>query len=105
MPKKGDLARDTVKDTIIKAFNDSGNYVGFQDKKIYVTAQDGPNGEVFQFAITMTMPKVPIAAADTVGETKIDGATQAPIPQTPVEPTPEDKAEVERLKKMLGITD
>lgn len=70
MPKKGDVARETVKNTIIETFNSTGNYVAFVDKKIYVTAQDGPGGEVLQFAISMTMPKTPVAsAAQTAGST------------------------------------
>ena len=68
--KRGDLAREKVRDTIIKAFG--GDFITIYDKKIYVKAQDGANGEEIQFAITMTMPKTPIDAA-TVGETSSSG--------------------------------
>ena len=86
MPKKGELAREALKNTLIQNLGE--NYLGVQDKKIYVKAQDGPNGEWLQFAISMTMPKTPYAAtADT---------------QTP-EMSAADKAAVERLKQRLGI--
>lgn len=107
MPKKGDSARETVKNTIIEAFNATGNFVAFQDKKIYVTAKDGPAGEVLQFAITMTMPKVPVevGAQTTVSTNALEGSA-GPVQnvvQTPVEISPEDKEQVARLKEMLGI--
>lgn len=106
MPKKGDAAREAVRDTIVKAFNDTGNFVTIQDKKIYVTAKDGAMGELLQFAISMTMPKVPIAAQAVVTPNENSSSTGIVenLPSTPVEMSPEDKDEVERLKQMLGIT-
>lgn len=103
MPKKGDAAREAVKNVIIKAFGE--DYVGIQDKKIYVQAQDGPGGETLQFAISMTMPKNPLPAAG--------GGTWAPggsldsedVPTVVVsEMSAADKAAVERLKQRLGIS-
>ena len=102
MPKKGDAAREAVKNVIIKAFGE--DYVGIQDKNIYVQAQDGPGGETLQFAISMTMPKNPLPAAG--------GGTWAPggsldsedVPTVVVsEMSAADKAAVERLKRRLGI--
>lgn len=101
MAKKGDLARETVKNTIIDAFNATGNFVTFVDKKIYVTAKDGPAGETLQFAITMTMPKTPVEG----GSQPTNGleATVETPKTTPVEISPEDKAQVAKLKQLLGI--
>ena len=108
MPKKGDQARQKVAQTIIDAFSATGNFVCFQDKKIYITAKDGAMGELLQFAISMTMPKVPVAGASqtTAGTDGNESATGIVenTPPTPVEISPEDKNEVERLKQMLGIT-
>lgn len=106
MAKKGEIARESVKDTIISAFNATGNFVAFQDKKIYVTAKDGENGELLQFAIAMTMPKTPVAAAPTGASpdgnsdsVSVAGNAQA----TSTELAPEDRAKIEELKKKLGV--
>lgn len=101
MPKKGDIARQTVAQTIIGAFQATNNFVCVQDKKIYVTAKDGENGELLQFAIAMTMPKVPVAATQETGVP--ESATGTAATATPVEISPEDKSKVEELKRMLGI--
>ena len=95
MAKRGDAAREAVKDTIIKAFG--SDFVCVQDKKIYVNAHDGPNGEVLQFAISMTMPKTPIAgSADPSSPVVMTTEARTELSQ-------EDKAKVEELKKRLGI--
>ena len=100
MPKKGELAREALKNTLIQNLGE--NYLGVQDKKIYVKAQDGPNGEWLQFAISMTMPKTPYAAA---ADTQTPGGSldseEAPAPAA--EMSAADKAAVERLKQRLGI--
>ena len=102
MAKKGDQARESVKNIIIDAFASKNSFVAFQDKKIYVQVPDGPNGEVLQFAITMTMPKVPVVAIQT-NDTAADWMNDPPeVSQTPVELTPEDEAKVQELMERLG---
>ena len=46
------------------------DYIGEQDKKIYVWADDG--GERVQIAIAMTCPKTPIAAENEAAHTAWD---------------------------------
>lgn len=103
MAKRGDAARQSVMDTICKAFGD--NFVGVQDKKIYVWAQDGVNGEKIQFAVSITMPKTPIAGGgDNMSSSpSIEAASTTNF--TPTELAPEDKAKIEALKAQLGIVD
>lgn len=59
MARRGDLAREKVKQTIISAFG--GDFVAEQDKKLYVWADE--NGEKIQFSIALTMPKTIIGEA------------------------------------------
>ena len=107
MAKKGDQARESVKNIIIDAFTEKNAFVAFQDKKIYVQVPDGSNGEVLQFAISMTMPKVPInAGAPAVASTDWSSgsvSTEEKPQVTPVELTPEDKAKVQELMERLGV--
>ena len=108
MPKRGDIARERVKDTIINAFSASGDYITTQDKKIYVQARDGDNGEVIQFAISMTMPKTQVSAAPAAtwypeGSPDSEQVSMPVKTVKPVEMSPEDKAAVERLKRALGV--
>lgn len=104
MAKRGDQARESVKNTIINAFGDK--FVTFADKKIYVEAQDGPGGELLQFAITMTMPKNPVARGDVPATSTPAGndwtGPSAPA-ATPTEISDDDKAKVADLMKQLGI--
>ena len=105
MAKRGDQARESVKNTIIEAFSKDGNFVTFQDKKIYVQAKDGANGEVIQFAITMTMPKTPVAAGAAPIAVSNDWSGEPSTVDTPTELAPEDKAKVADLMEKLGIKD
>lgn len=100
MAKRGDLARESVKDTIVNAFSATGDYVAIVDKKIYVQAQDGPGGEVLQFAISMTMPKVPVAAGEAPS-----GASTPAKEEVNVELSASDKEKVADLMRKLGIND
>lgn len=101
MAKRGDAARESVRDTIVKAFEATNNFVTIQDKKIYVTAQDGPGGEVIQFAIAMTIPKTPVQGS---GQPTTE-TTKAVVgePPQPVDLAPEDKEKVKELMERLGI--
>ena len=103
MAKRGDAARQSVMDTICKAFGD--NFVGVQDKKIYVWAQDGINGEKIQFAVSITMPKTPIAGGGDNMPSSSSVETASATSFTPTELAPEDKAKIEALKAQLGIVD
>ena len=107
MAKRGDVARDRVRNTIISAFGE--NFVCEQDKKIYVLGKDD-SGELIQFSISLTMPKNPVGPAQaTPLETASTiasegGAWGTPIPTAPaMEVTDEDKAKVDELMKILGI--
>lgn len=98
--KKGDAAREAVKNKIIEAFGD--DFAGVQDKKIFINVKDGPGGEVVQMAISMTMPKTPIG--------KVAASDGGAFPSTteqkpnPTELSDEDKSEVARLMERLGIS-
>lgn len=101
MAKRGDQARQSVMDTICKAFGN--DFVGIQDKKIYVFAQDGVNGEKIQFSISITMPKTPIAGnGDNTSSTSSSENVET-VNFTSTELAPEDRAKIEELKKKLGI--
>ena len=106
MAKRGDAAREAVKNKIIEAFGP--NFVAFLDKKIYVEAQDGPGGETLQFAITMTMPKTSVSreeGTNTTAPASSDwsGPAAATPVATPTEITDDDKAKVAELMKKLGL--
>lgn len=103
MAKRGDQARESVKNTIIDAFTKDGNFVAFQDKKIYVQAKDGANGEIIQFAISMTMPKTPIAATGTADPANDWRDESSTVINTPTELSPEDKEKVHELMRRLNI--
>lgn len=105
--KRGDIARETVRNKIAEAFGE--NYVGVVDKKIYVEAADGPGGELIQFSITITAPKVPIeraAATAPMGNPNdwTGMPTAAPVKaELPTELSAEDKAKADELLKKLGF--
>lgn len=106
MAKRGDAAREAVKNKIIEAFGPS--FVAFLDKKIYVEAQDGPGGETLQFAITMTMPKTSVARQEGANDLPPatgdwTGPAAATPVATPTEITADDKAKVAELMKKLGL--
>lgn len=99
--RRGDAAKDLITKTILSTFE--GSFVS--DKKIYVSVKDGASGEVVQIAISLTMPKTPIAGEgdSTLSTSSFD--TTSANSFTPTELAPEDKAKIEELKAKLGITD
>lgn len=113
MAKKGDVARQDVMDTIIKAFKDIDSYCCTADKKIYVWAQDGAGGEKLQFAVSITMPKTPVLAG---GEVSGNEGAWSDAPKTgtaasstasspaPVELSAADKAKVQELMRRLNVS-
>lgn len=101
--RRGDLAKQSAIATIQAAFGD--DFVGLIDKKLYVNVKDGPNGEVVQLSIALTMPKTPVSAsAVPVTTPTTDGnAAWESKPATPTELSAEDKAKVADLCARLGI--
>lgn len=102
--RRGDLAKQSAIATIQAAFGD--DFVGLIDKKLYVNVKDGPNGEVVQLSIALTMPKTPVSAsAVPVTTPATDGNVAAweSKPATPTELSAEDKAKVADLCARLGI--
>lgn len=101
--RRGDLAKQSAIATIQAAFGDG--FVGLIDKKLYVNVKDGPNGEVVQLSIALTMPKTPVSASAVPVTAPADGNAAAweSKPATPTELSAEDKAKVEDLCRKLGI--
>lgn len=102
--RRGDLAKQSAIATIQAAFGD--DFVGLIDKKLYVNVKDGPNGEVVQLSIALTMPKTPVSASAAPITTPAGDSNAAAWenkPATPTELSAEDKAKVADLCARLGI--
>ena len=100
--RKGDAAKAAVINTILNTFE--GSFM--VDKKLYVNVKDGPNGEVVQLSIALTMPKTPVSASAvpvTTPATDGNAAAWESKPATPTELSAEDKAKVADLCARLGI--
>lgn len=100
--RRGDAAKAAAINTILNTFE--GSFL--LDKKIYINVKDGPNGEVVQLSITLTMPKTPVNAsavpvATPAGNSNVAAWENAPA--TPTELSQKDKIKVEELCKKLGI--
>lgn len=95
--RKGDVAKETVTNTILSAFE--GAFI--VDKKIYVDVKDGA-GETVQIAITLTAPKNPVTRVDS-GTPAATGKVAAwEAPKLTTELSPEDKAKVQELMRRLS---
>lgn len=97
--KRGDKAREKVIETIKTAFG--ADCVGFQDKKIYVNAEE--NGEKIQFAISITMPKAAVTPTEQPhdwSDSPVVSETATPAPAS----SKEDEEKVAALMRTLGIT-
>lgn len=82
MATKNDIAKSEVERRIANAFGE--DFVGVQDKKIYVWADAG--GERIQIAISMTAPKVWLeggSAAKPVAPTTSDAGVVPPWEEDP----------------------
>lgn len=107
MARRGDTARENVTERIKEAFG--ADFVGIQDKKIYVQAKE--NGEKIQFAISLTMPKTPIGATENPNdwrpktEPKTEDSSVVVTSDKPATLSPEDEATIAKLMKDLGIED
>ena len=100
--RRGDAAKTAAINTILNTFE--GSFL--LDKKIYINVQDGPNGEIVQLSIALTMPKTPInasAVSVTASAGNSNVAAQENAPATPTELSQKDKMKVEELCKKLGI--
>ena len=105
MAKRGDAAREAISKTIMEAFG--SRYDGTLDKKLYVEARDGDNGELIQFAISITMPKVPVtfgtfAPGGSVESEEIAAAGSVAAPKQ-TDLAPDDKKKVADLMARLGL--
>ncbi|MCM1217325.1 MAG: hypothetical protein NC548_22755 [Lachnospiraceae bacterium] len=100
--KRGDVARGIIRDRIIEAFRPE--FVKLADKKIYINVKDGPGGEVCQFAINLTMPKVMIEA-DYNREERNPNTGAPPWEDQPssIDLTEKERKDIDRLKEMLGL--
>ena len=102
---KGANAKIEVQKRIAQAFGDS--YIGEYDKKIFVWANDG--GETVQIAISLTCPKVPVevSAAPVTGDFNFEddapNVVVAAGAYQPAEISPEERARVNDLMKMLDL--
>lgn len=99
--RRGDAAKAAAINTILNTFE--GSFL--LDKKIYINVKDGPNGEVVQLSIALTMPKTPVSASAVPVIASADGNAAAweSKPATPTELSAEDKAKVADLCARLGI--
>ena len=96
MAIKGAIAKELVAKKIAEAFGE--DYLGEQDKKIYVQAYEG--GEKVQVAISMTCPKNPIGGMNF----EMIQTTDTVMPQQPsVEIGENEQAKIDELMNMLGI--
>ena len=100
--RRGDAAKTAAINTILNTFE--GSFL--LDKKIYINVQDGPNGEIVQLSIALTMPKTPInasAVSVTASAGNSNVAAWENAPATSTELSQKDKMKVEELCKKLGI--
>lgn len=109
MAKKGEIARTTVQKKIADAFGE--DFIGLIDKNLYVWVTDGGADKV-QMKITLTMPKVQVAAEDaqSVPEPEMSGgawetATTPKKGKNPFEPTAKDQNKIDELMDKLGLSD
>ena len=91
---KGSEAKEYVIRKIKETFGE--DFVGEQDKKIYVWGQEG--GEKVQIAISLTCTKNPIGSLNFEEKEKIFEEENKTV-----EITEEEKVKIDELMKRLGI--
>lgn len=94
---RGAIAKENVAKVLAQAFGK--DWVGENDKKYYVWADDG--GERVQIAIAMTCPKTPVGGAKSPTSDVLD-FTAMPE-KVEMEITPEEQANIDRLKTLLDL--
>lgn len=92
---KGSIAKENLMQSFIAAAGN--NFIGEYDKKFYFWSTE--NGERVQVAVSMTVPKNPIAASTETTPT-VSGANES---SAPVEMTVDEQETLTRLMKELGL--
>ena len=96
---RGANAKIEVENIIRNAFG--ANFLGVNDKKIYVNADDG-NGEMVNIAISLTCPKVNFATISSEGGIDFDNMPAGSTATTEFKPAEITKEETENIRKMLA---
>jgi hypothetical protein len=98
MAIKGAIAKEAVIKKIAAAFGE--DYLGEQDKKIYVQAYEG--GEKVQVAISLTCPKNPIGGMNfEMMKVSTPAVEQRNVGSTEI--TAAEQNKIDELMKILGI--
>lgn len=100
---KGNVAKTEVVRRLKASFGE--DFIGEVDKKIYLWVKDEGNEKV-QIAITLTCPKVPIAApgvSPIVSNSKGFDFEAAPAPTPKVEVTQDEQKNIADLLARLGL--
>lgn len=98
---RGNIAKEAVIAALKAAFGDK--FLGEKDKKYYVIADDGENGNV-QIAVSLTCPKVEVEFAETPSSSaNQDNAPQPTASASDIEFTPEEQDNIDRLMKMFDL--
>ena len=95
--RRGDAAKSTVINTILETFE--GSFL--LDKKVYINVKDGPGGEIVQLALSLTMPKVAVAAQPIEAP---PASSLAAWDTTPAELDPADKKKIAELCDRLNLS-
>ena len=96
---KGNTAKQNVENIIREAFGQ--NFIGVQDKKLYVWVDDG--GEKVQVALTLTCPKTPIGINEDGMNFENGGNYGKPTQFKPAEITNQETENILKMMKDLGI--
>lgn len=108
MAARGSVAKENVIKKLAQAFGN--DFIGENDKKIYLWANDG--GERVQIALTLTCPKTfidaPNAAApsENLGDWDFRDEVPKPMAATKAEPaviTEQETENIANLLKKLGL--
>lgn len=104
MAKRGDIARQAVYDKIAAAFG--ADFLGINDKKLYVQTKEGAENIAFSIAITMpkVVPEFFVASSETTNTSAPAWETQNAIPAKPKATlSEEDKDKIDDLMRKLGL--
>lgn len=105
---KGSIAKEAVIAGIKKHFG--SKYLGEKDKKIYVLADDGENGEV-QIVLTLVCPSKPVpleefnnaATPAAAPDLSFEWGEVEPVAAPKLEVTEEEQENIDRLMKMFDL--
>ena len=100
MAAKGSIAKDNLIKRFATAVGD--DYIGTSDdgKKFYFWSAE--NGEKVQVAVSMTVPKTPVAFEAKGGDINF-GDEPVEVPKQKVEMKEDEKAVLDRLMKELDL--